>query len=183
MVCWDRLIRFIATDGRELRGEPIMPTPDFDLGSVSEATQLRARVITGSDIYDDTGATKVTNEIVTVRRLLGPLAQNDVDIIRCVGLNYGNHSKLSSLPVEAEVVCILIGESPRIRSNSTTLSIHLHQTKHQYPGPRRRPNNPPNRPRQPSRLRRRIMYSNRQRREEHSTRRSRGLHRRIYMRQ
>lgn len=183
MVCWDRLIRFIATDGCELRGEPIMPTPDFDLGSVSEATQLRARVITGGDIYDDTGETKVTDEIVTVSRLLGPLAQSDVDIIRCVGLNYGNHRNLSSLPVEAEDVCILIGVSSRIRTNSTSRSIHLRQTKHQCPRPRRRRDNSPNRPRQPSRLRRRIMYSNRPRREEHSARRSRGLHRGIYMRQ
>lgn len=96
MVCWNRLIRFIATDGHELRGEPIMPSPHFDLGTVTEGTQLKAQVITGEDMYDNTGKTKITAEVVTVKRLLCPLAQNDVDIIRCVGLNYVKHSKCMS---------------------------------------------------------------------------------------
>lgn len=91
-VVWERLIRFVATDNRILRGEPILPSPDFDLGSTTEETKLRARVISGSDPYDTTGKTIVTDEVVTVKKLLGPLAQNDVDILRCVGLNYAKHS-------------------------------------------------------------------------------------------
>lgn len=91
-VTWDRLIRFVATDGRVLRGEPILPNPDFDLGQTTEATNMRAKVIDGDDIYDESGATLVTDEIVTVKQLLGPLAQEDVDILRCVGLNYAKHS-------------------------------------------------------------------------------------------
>ncbi|SPO05423.1 related to fumarylacetoacetate hydralase [Cephalotrichum gorgonifer] len=90
-VAWDRLIRFVATDGRILRGEPILPIPDFDLGQVVEGTGLKARVIQGDDIYDTIGATKVTDEIVTVKTLLGPLAPSDVPIIRCIGLNYISH--------------------------------------------------------------------------------------------
>jgi hypothetical protein len=96
-VVWERLIRFIATDGRLLRGEPILPTPDFDLGSTTPETKLKAKVIIGDDIYDTTGATKVTDEIVTVKRLLGPLAREDVPILRCVGLNYAKHSTFSTL--------------------------------------------------------------------------------------
>lgn len=96
-VVWERLIRFVATDGRVLRGEPILPAADFDLGDTSEATKLQARVITGSDLYDTTGKTKVTDEIVTVKRLLGPLAQEDTDILRCVGLNYAKHSPFPCL--------------------------------------------------------------------------------------
>ena len=92
-VVWERLIRFVATDGRVLRGEPILPTPDFDLGNTTEETKLQAKVITGSDLYDTQGATKVTDEVVTVKKLLGPLAQSDTDILRCVGLNYAKHSK------------------------------------------------------------------------------------------
>lgn len=92
---WKRLIRFIATDGRTLRGEPILPSPETDLGFITEADQLQARVIEGSDIYDTTGATRVTDEIVTVKTMLGPLAQSDVPILRCVGLNYAKHSKIS----------------------------------------------------------------------------------------
>lgn len=91
-VVWDRLIRFEASDGRILRGEPILPSPNFDLGNTTEGTKLQAKVITGSDPYDTTGQTKVTDEVVTVKRLLGPLQQSDVDIIRCVGLNYAKHS-------------------------------------------------------------------------------------------
>lgn len=91
-VVWDRLIRFIATDGRLLRGEPILPHADFDIGSTTAETKLKAKVIVGDDIYDTTGRTKVTDEIVTVQKLLGPLAQDEVPILRCVGLNYAKHS-------------------------------------------------------------------------------------------
>ena len=94
-VVWERLIRFVATDGRVLRGEPILPSPDFDIGNTKEETRLQARVIDGSDVYDTTGATKVTDEVVTVKTLLGPLAQEDVPILRCVGLNYAKHSTFS----------------------------------------------------------------------------------------
>ena len=91
-VAWTRLIRFVATDGRVLRGEPILPSPDFDLGKVSEKDRLQAKVITGNDIFSTNGDTKVTGEIVTVTKLLGPLTQEEVPILRCIGLNYAKHS-------------------------------------------------------------------------------------------
>ncbi|KAI1344809.1 hypothetical protein F5Y15DRAFT_6195 [Xylariaceae sp. FL0016] len=90
-VPWTRLIRFVATDGQTLRGEPILPSPDFDLGTTTESTKLQAKVIKGEDIYDTTGQTIVTDEIVTVKTLLGPLAQSDVPVVRCIGLNYAKH--------------------------------------------------------------------------------------------
>lgn len=90
-VPWERLIRFVAEDGRVLRGEPILPDADFDLGTTTEATKLQAKVIQGDDLYDTTGATVVTDEVVTVKQLLGPLAPSDVPILRCVGLNYAKH--------------------------------------------------------------------------------------------
>ena len=92
-VVWNRLIRFVATDGRVLRGEPILPHPDFDLGKTTAKTALQAKVITGDDLYDTKGSTKVSDEVVTVQKLLGPLTSADVDIMRCVGLNYAKHSK------------------------------------------------------------------------------------------
>ncbi len=101
-VAWERLIRFAATDGRTLFGEPLLPSLDFDLGDTTEATGLQARVIEG-DIYDTTGSTKVTDEVVTVKRLLGPLAQSDVPILRCVGLNYAKHSE--SWPLFCKLFC------------------------------------------------------------------------------
>ena len=95
--CWDRLIRFVATDSRVLYGEPIVPYPDFDLGTTTEQTGLKAKVIQGDDLYDTSGATRVTDEIVTVQRLLGPLAQKDVPILRCIGLNYASHSEFTNV--------------------------------------------------------------------------------------
>lgn len=88
---WKRLIRFEATDGRILRGEPLVED-SVDLGFVTEADQIQARVISGDDIYDTAGETTVTDDVVTVKTILGPLAQSEVPIIRCVGLNYMNHS-------------------------------------------------------------------------------------------
>ena len=90
---WDRLIRFIATDGRELRGQPILPSTDFDVGSTTEATGLKAKVISvaNGDIFS--ADTKVTDEEVTVKKLLGPVTTDEVPIIRCIGLNFIKHSK------------------------------------------------------------------------------------------
>lgn len=89
---WDRLIRFLATDGRELRGQPILPSPDFDVGTTTEATGLKAKVISvaNGDIFD--AGTKVTDEEVTVKKLLGPVTVDEVPIIRCIGLNFIKHS-------------------------------------------------------------------------------------------
>ena len=92
-VAWERMIRFVAADERLLRGEPIMPSPNFDLGKPTVGTKLRAKIITGSDLFDTTGQTKVTDEIVDVERILGPLTQEEVPILRCIGLNYAKHSK------------------------------------------------------------------------------------------
>lgn len=69
------MIRFVATYGRILRGEPILPSPDFDLGNTTAETQLKANIIFGKDLYDTTGVTKVMDEVPTVKDLLGPLAQ------------------------------------------------------------------------------------------------------------
>ncbi|KAJ5501529.1 Fumarylacetoacetase C-terminal-like protein [Penicillium expansum] len=133
---WKRLIRFIATDGRILRGEPILPTPTTDLGFITESDKLQARVIEGDDLYDTTGKTRVTDEIVSVKTVLGPLAQADVPILRCVGLNYAKHVK------EA-------GRTP------PPLPIHFLQAKHHNPRPRRTSSNPTDRPGLTGRLRRR----------------------------
>lgn len=94
---WDRLIRFIATDGRELRGEPILPSADFDVGTTTEETGLTAKVIDvkNGDIF--AAESKVTDEIVTVKQLLGPVTVDEVPIIRCIGLNFIKHSASLSL--------------------------------------------------------------------------------------
>lgn len=90
---WKRLIRFEASDGRILRGEPILPSEDFDVGSATEQTGLKAKIIQVGDggIFDE--KTKVTDEEVTVKKLLGPVEESEIPIIRCIGLNFIKHSK------------------------------------------------------------------------------------------
>ena len=88
---WKRLIRFVSTDGRVLRGDPILPSADFNLGSAKEDTGLQAHIIAGDNIFDTSGQTLVTDEVATVKQLLGPLKAEDVPILRCVGLNYAKH--------------------------------------------------------------------------------------------
>jgi hypothetical protein len=90
---WEKLIRFVATDGRILHGEPIATAANLDLGLVTEKSGLKAKVIEGSDLFDTSGATKVTENIVDVKEILGPLTQADVPVIRCIGLNYAKHSR------------------------------------------------------------------------------------------
>ncbi|EXJ54895.1 uncharacterized protein A1O5_12961 [Cladophialophora psammophila CBS 110553] len=90
-VAWTRAIRFVAPDGRVLRGEPILPASDVDIGKLTEADALQAKVIVGDDLYDESGATYVSEEVVAVKKLLGPLAQSNVPILRCIGLNYLRH--------------------------------------------------------------------------------------------
>jgi hypothetical protein len=89
---WTRLIRFISTDDETLRGEPILPSPDFDVGSTTAETKLQAKVIdvAAGGIFDE--ATRVTHRVVTVKKLLGPVEVAEVPIIRCIGLNFMKHS-------------------------------------------------------------------------------------------
>jgi hypothetical protein len=92
-VAWQRAIRFVASDGRIIRGQPLLPQSDYILGSESEPVDLKARVIVGQDLFDESGSTHVSDEVVTVKRLLSPIAAEEVPILRCVGLNYVKHSK------------------------------------------------------------------------------------------
>ncbi|KAF2476784.1 fumarylacetoacetate hydrolase family protein-like protein [Lindgomyces ingoldianus] len=91
MPSWKRLIRFVSTDGLVLRGEPILPSEDFDIGSTTEDTGLKAKIIkvAKGGIFDD--ETKVTDEVATVKTLLGPVDQDETPIIRCIGLNFIKH--------------------------------------------------------------------------------------------
>lgn len=96
---WSRLIRFRSTDGRILRGEPQLPEDGFDLGSLgaNSGTPLKARVIVDDDIFDTTGATTLSEEVVEVQQILGPLTRTDVPSVRCVGLNFKAHSKFLTI--------------------------------------------------------------------------------------
>lgn len=89
MTAWNRLIRFVAKDGKIYRGEPIVSNSDYDVGKqFAEGKVIKAKVVTGDNIFTNA---KVTDEVLEVEKLLGPLTPQDVPIIKCVGLNYMKH--------------------------------------------------------------------------------------------
>ncbi|KAL1955035.1 hypothetical protein VTO42DRAFT_326 [Malbranchea cinnamomea] len=90
MPAFKRLVRFLAKDGRIYYGDAILPPGATDL---SKTTQ--ARLISG-DIF---GAHTVTDTVVDVKKLLSPLARNDIRTVRCLGLNYAKHAKESNMPL------------------------------------------------------------------------------------
>ncbi|RCK66978.1 Fumarylacetoacetate hydrolase domain-containing protein 2 [Candida viswanathii] len=93
---WKRLIRFVAQDGKIYRGEPILTGSDYDVGrKFLDGEQIQARVIQGDNIFEDA---VVTDQVLDVKKLLGPLAQSDVPIVKCIGLNYSKHIEESGIP-------------------------------------------------------------------------------------
>lgn len=128
-VCWERVIRFVSDNGRILKGEPLLPSDEYQLGRESEPKNLRARVIVGDDIFSESGACHVSDETVSVKRLLSPLAAEEVPILRCVGLNYVKHS----MYLYSGTAMVLSICSPRsTRSVSSTVSFNLLQAQHNY---------------------------------------------------
>lgn len=88
MVSWTRLIRFVASDGKIYRGEPVVSGSQYDVGKLfADGKKIEAKVITG-DIFGDA---EIGDEVLEVKQLLGPLTEDDVPIIKCVGLNYMKH--------------------------------------------------------------------------------------------
>ena len=92
MVAWTRLIRFLGEDGKVYRGEPIVDEGTADIG---KSRGLKARIITGENIFKG----DVTDKVVNVKQLLGPLDGAEVHEVRCVGLNYATHSNGFMVPL------------------------------------------------------------------------------------
>ncbi|KAF8247892.1 Fumarylacetoacetase-like protein [Wilcoxina mikolae CBS 423.85] len=87
---FQRLIRFLARDGKIYFGDAILPPNTTDISRTKSA-----RVITG-DIF---GAHQVTDQVLPVEHLLAPLPQDAVRTVRCLGLNYANHAKEAGMPL------------------------------------------------------------------------------------
>lgn len=90
---WNRLIRFVASDGNTYYGEPIVASENATVDQLATQGTLEAKVISGDALSDDA---VVTDQVVKVSQLLAPLAQSEVPIFKCVGLNYKAHSKQHS---------------------------------------------------------------------------------------
>lgn len=92
LTSWDRLVRYIsAKDGKIHYGEPIVSDSKPDIDQLAQDGKLEVKVLDGPNPLQ----AKPTGDQDTVKQLLGPLTPKDVPIIRCVGLNYKTHSKLS----------------------------------------------------------------------------------------
>jgi 2-keto-4-pentenoate hydratase/2-oxohepta-3-ene-1,7-dioic acid hydratase in catechol pathway len=87
---FQRLIRFLARDGKIYFGDAILPPNTTDISRTKSA-----RLITG-DIF---GAHQVTDQVLPVEHLLAPLPQDAVRTVRCLGLNYANHAKEARMPL------------------------------------------------------------------------------------
>ena len=85
-----RLVRFLAKDGRTYYGDAILPQGTTDLAATKQA-----HVIKG-DIF---GKYDVTEQVADVRLLLAPIARDDVKSVRCLGLNYEQHAKETNMPL------------------------------------------------------------------------------------
>jgi hypothetical protein len=89
-VKWSRLVRYVSSDGSIKYGEPVTTgESSSEIEALLKTDNFAVRVFEGASALDavPTGATE------TVERLLGPLSQQEVPIIRCIGLNYKAHSK------------------------------------------------------------------------------------------
>lgn len=87
---WSRLVRFIAEeDGQTYQGEPQLPADkDFDIGK--NYAGLKVKLLSG-DLY---GQNSVSEETKTIKKLLSPVSKEQINLFRCVGLNYVKHSGL-----------------------------------------------------------------------------------------
>jgi hypothetical protein len=90
---WSRLIRFIPTGSTiPIYGEPVAHSYT-DIGALADAGELSARVILVDSDGPLSPSARVTDEILRVAKLLGPLDAQSCTDIKCIGLNYKKHSE------------------------------------------------------------------------------------------
>lgn len=90
-VPWSRLIQFVSEDdGQTYYGDAIVPSDDFDVGLPANLPSLKARVIVGDPLSANCN---VTDEVLGVKKLIGPLSSKSVPAVRCIGGNYLSHRK------------------------------------------------------------------------------------------
>ncbi|KAK4060029.1 uncharacterized protein Triagg1_10908 [Trichoderma aggressivum f. europaeum] len=98
-VPWTRLIRFESEEDANIHyGEPIISTSQSNLGQWRKLQPLKAKKITGNPLDS---SCIITDIVLTVRRLLAPLARQDISAIRCIGGNYRTHLDELNIPPPA----------------------------------------------------------------------------------
>lgn len=98
---WSRFIRFIAQeDGQEHMGEPL--DPSINVGSAS-ATPIKVTKLIGTAPWD----VQRTQGTLTIKQLLCPLKPQEVNTIRCIGLNYSDHAKEANIPLPEQITLFM----------------------------------------------------------------------------
>jgi hypothetical protein len=170
LISSQRLVRFLAKDGRTYYGDAILPKGTTDI-SLAKSAKIIAGPIFGKH--------NVTEQVADIKQLLAPLALEDVKTVRCLGLNYEQHAKevfiLHSKPRKKinEMICRATCPSQNSPSSSYVPTQPLHNSfdltyvtivqTHHFPLRSHRPNtHPPARPtRHRSRLRMRTRRHHR----------------------
>lgn len=113
-VPWSRLIRFVGEDEQIYFGDAIVPDADFDVGAAINLPSLKAKMITGNPLSTDC---IVTDKVMKVQKLLGPLTSSMVPAVRCIGGNYAAHcmkSLMNTLQPGADIPTVKeIGMEPK----------------------------------------------------------------------
>lgn len=100
MSTWTHLVRFVAVEDDLVHlGHLVDTTRDVGLDTVDNIS-VQAYHVEGS-IFD----AKVTDNILTVKELLSPLAREQCTYIRCIGMNYADHAEVC-LVVNYEVIVV-----------------------------------------------------------------------------
>ncbi|EHL03241.1 putative Fumarylacetoacetate hydrolase domain-containing protein 2A [Glarea lozoyensis 74030] len=90
MPTFQRLVRFLAKDGKTYYGDAILPQGVTDISKAKQAKIIRGEIF---------GKHEVTDRLADIRLLLAPLAMEDVKTVRCLGLNYEQHAKESNMAI------------------------------------------------------------------------------------
>jgi len=90
---WQRLIRFEGQDGKIYYGEPVADL-SVDVGLQLASGPLQARIIEGDPLSP---TAKLTSRTIAVRKILSPLAPEQIKTIRCLGLNYAEPKEAKSM--------------------------------------------------------------------------------------
>jgi len=86
---WSRLIRFVAAETSRIHiGEPVDASVDVGLAAF-EGKPIKAYEIIGSALDS---AAQVSSNVLTVAKLLSPLSNEEIKVVRCLGLNYSDHA-------------------------------------------------------------------------------------------
>ncbi|KAK6440717.1 hypothetical protein LTR95_003050 [Oleoguttula sp. CCFEE 5521] len=131
IVSWDRLVRYVsAGDGKERYGEPTVNSTDFDIAEAARSGELEVGVLEGDNPLN----VQRTNQTDRVKTLLGPLREQDVPIIRCIGLNYKSHIKETGRALP-EVPTVFTKPAPAVADHDVAIPIpKLAQQRCDYEG-------------------------------------------------